>query len=217
MLLYKYRSLASIELVLDILVNERLYCAPYNRLNDPFEGQFFYQRPKSMSNTAEPERDPYLGKPIPRLSTDIADLVMNDSEHRICSLCRDKSSVQMWSLYGDGHKGVAIELDFSGIEHAAKKVDYKPSLISTAPSLFSDNIDTILTTKTCHWEYEKEYRVIAQCAFFPVSGRIRRILVGQRADPQQIELLQKITGSKYQYERGHLDAESIRVVFPGND
>jgi len=38
MILYKYRSLEQFEYVLDILLNERLYCSYYKDLNDPLEG-----------------------------------------------------------------------------------------------------------------------------------------------------------------------------------
>ncbi len=38
MILYKYRSLANFEHVLDIILNQRLYCSTYPELNDPFEG-----------------------------------------------------------------------------------------------------------------------------------------------------------------------------------
>jgi len=42
MKLFKYRSLRTMEFILDIFLNERLHCAPYSELNDPFEGMFFY-------------------------------------------------------------------------------------------------------------------------------------------------------------------------------
>ena len=41
MKLYKYRSLRrNLDFVLDILLNERLYCANYTALNDPLEGYY---------------------------------------------------------------------------------------------------------------------------------------------------------------------------------
>ena len=40
--LYKYRSLANWKFVLDILVNGRLYAAPFSELNDPMEGRLYY-------------------------------------------------------------------------------------------------------------------------------------------------------------------------------
>ena len=40
MILYKYKSLADLEHVLDIILYERLHCSTYDKLNDPFEGLF---------------------------------------------------------------------------------------------------------------------------------------------------------------------------------
>ena len=37
---YKYRSLENLDRFLDIIVNNRLYGAVYNTLNDPMEGKF---------------------------------------------------------------------------------------------------------------------------------------------------------------------------------
>ena len=41
-LLFKYRSLENWRWLLDILVNNRLYAAPFKDLNDPMEGRYFY-------------------------------------------------------------------------------------------------------------------------------------------------------------------------------
>ena len=40
--LYKYRSLENWKLALEIVVNKRLYAAPFHALNDPMEGRYFY-------------------------------------------------------------------------------------------------------------------------------------------------------------------------------
>ena len=45
MKLYKYRSLHNLEFILDVLLNERLHCAPYTKLNGPFEGVFYTAYP----------------------------------------------------------------------------------------------------------------------------------------------------------------------------
>lgn len=37
---YKFRSLENIKRFLDILINERLYAARYDKLNDPMEGSY---------------------------------------------------------------------------------------------------------------------------------------------------------------------------------
>jgi hypothetical protein len=39
---YKYRSLASLDFVLDILVNGRMFASSFESLNDPMEGAYLY-------------------------------------------------------------------------------------------------------------------------------------------------------------------------------
>jgi len=40
MTLFKYKAPTPFEHIADILINERLFCCPYYRMNDPFEGVF---------------------------------------------------------------------------------------------------------------------------------------------------------------------------------
>ena len=40
MIFYKFKPVEQLAHLLDIVVNERLYCEHYEALNDPFEGQF---------------------------------------------------------------------------------------------------------------------------------------------------------------------------------
>lgn len=37
---YKFRSLQNLRFFLDIIINERLYAAKYDELNDPMEGAY---------------------------------------------------------------------------------------------------------------------------------------------------------------------------------
>ena len=127
MKLYKYRSLAEyIEHTLDILLNERLHCAPYDELNDPFEGVFLsvahIPRNMAFSNDARTwirlwgasycQITKIIGKyPIP-------------GGTRVCSLSASLSDVRLWSHYADGHKGIAIEIDFEGMKDQPLEVEY---------------------------------------------------------------------------------------------
>jgi hypothetical protein len=40
-LLYKYRSIANLRFFKDIVINRRLYAAPFRTLNDPMEGLLY--------------------------------------------------------------------------------------------------------------------------------------------------------------------------------
>jgi hypothetical protein len=220
MLLYKFRPLSNLEFILDILVNERLYCAPYCELNDPFEGQFFLDQSEFTNATSSAGADinPYTGEPVvtPKVTHDVEILSFNDFQHRICSLSESFSSVQLWSLYAEGHAGIAIEIDFTGFGGVLKPVNYVEKLASARMSFLGESVETVLTTKTKHWAYEEEQRVIFSGKYLPIPGRIKRVLVGTRACPDLIALLKKITGDRYPYLRGNLDGENIKVEFPTN-
>src|SRR5205823_14520369 len=42
MLAYKFRSASEMQHAFDILINQRLHCSDWRKLNDPMEGQFGY-------------------------------------------------------------------------------------------------------------------------------------------------------------------------------
>jgi hypothetical protein len=89
--LYKYRSFENWRLLVDILVNHRLYAAPFKDLNDPMEGRYYFFSDE-------------LSKAFRRL------VPARKDEWRICSLTSNPSSTLMWSYYSGGHTGVVLGL-----------------------------------------------------------------------------------------------------------
>ncbi len=45
-MLYKYRGIKELRYFVDIILNQRLYAAPYFDLNDPMEGHYLYEKGK---------------------------------------------------------------------------------------------------------------------------------------------------------------------------
>ena len=109
--LYKYRSLENLEHVLDIILNERLYCSPYDKLNDPFEGLFMSEIHGNFSQNV------FSGGIF---KTDecknIGETLLGFSKSKICSLSSSINDVRLWSLYSDGLKGIVIEVEFDSKE-----------------------------------------------------------------------------------------------------
>lgn len=209
MLLYKFRSFDELEYLLDILVKERLYCCEYRRLNDPFEGMFYsiYYRGyvPGLALTAS--------RPLDELKTQsVDDLLVEAKEKHVCSLSSDFSDVRLWSLYAGGHTGVALEIDFSGIESDVKRVTYLSELPEYGMTLLTNPAASdVLTKKTKHWEYENEYRIIGESQYYPIPGRIRRILAGPRARPERLELLHRVTNERVEIVETRLDFKTITV------
>jgi hypothetical protein len=210
MLLYKFKPISPLEHVLDVVANERLYCAPYESLNDPFEGQF-------QARLVRPTRfvaGSRVGEPLRRFTEkrSIAELPFGVKEMKVCSLSGAPSEVRLWSLYADGHKGLAFEFDFSGIENLVHAVKYASALPEFGDTLLTlPNPVEVLTYKTDHWEYENEYRVIGSNQHFSVEGRLKRIILGWRAPDEILDLLRKVVPAQLTIARAQLDHDAVRV------
>lgn len=205
MLLYKYRSIQRIEHLLDILLNERLYCAEYFALNDPFEGQFRAIVPDlDFFYTLQPKR-----RTVPM---DIANLPLEPTKVRVCSLSRDPSDVRLWSLYADGHKGVAIEIDFAGIEASLIEVKYRTPLPEFGTTILAGtSAEEVLGYKTDHWKYEQEYRVITDQPHVSIQGRVKRVVFGVRTPVEIADLLSKVRPKEIAYVHASLDHSGLLV------
>lgn len=136
-ILYKYRKLSTAEDVrrfFDIIANGRLYAAPLEKLNDPFEGAF------SLSGISK--------KRARELKQDLKNTL-------VCSLTTVKDNKIMWNAYADSFSGCCIELE---VPRQGKwrplGVEYKDKLPNAT------NVDDILSVKSQGWRYEKEVRYV---------------------------------------------------------
>lgn len=90
------------------------------------------------------------------------DMVTGFSEEfRVYCFGTDAGNLLMWSHYADGHKGICIEFNTNNnVIGTAYRVEYS----NEYPVWRLDNPDRMsyLLTKADVWEYEKEYRLIAQ-------------------------------------------------------
>lgn len=209
MLLYKFRTLKNIEFALDIILNERLHCASYNQLNDPFEGLF---HTVLYSYNYPPNYPLFFNTNEVKGVREVNDLPIKLRHCKICSLSKNLNDVRLWSHYADGHKGIAIELDFCEIESDVHKVNYVEKL----PEFEDTNLNSLspielLTFKTKHWEYEEEYRIIDKKDYYPIKGRIKSIYAGHRTSKLHASLLDKIIPKQIPIIPNELNTERIIV------
>jgi hypothetical protein len=205
MLLYKYRSFERFERLLDILINERLYCPEYKDLNDPFEGVFYSLiKPNALGRASGTFKNLSVQQTVDNLTF--------PEERRVASLSATASDVRMWSLYGGDHKGVAVELDVPEHTPELYQVTYRDELVHTAVGLLGPITTDILKHKTHHWSYECEYRIITKSNWHSIAGQIKRVLVGPRASDSNVELLEKIVGHRFPIFRMKLDSRTLSVV-----
>ncbi len=140
MVLYKYRSLQNFERFVDILINRRLYAAPFLNLNDPMEGRYVFT-------------DGTRSKTLIRR-------IRSEDNLRIVSLSRTWNSTLMWSHYADSHRGVVVGVKLSDPRHEAIPVQYVSELSRPSGDNHAERAVAILGQKHEFWKYEKEYRVI---------------------------------------------------------
>jgi hypothetical protein len=157
-ILYKYRSLDNFRNFVDIILKNRLYAAKYKDLNDPMEGQYYYQ-------TGE-------------LNRDIRNKLLEEKgELRLCSLSKVNDNQLMWSHYTNGQRGVAIGLRIDETEYTVKPIQYN-GLASIRNQDFNDQTAIeILSHKLEVWNYETEVRAFVRDKHF-INIKIEEIITG---------------------------------------
>lgn len=172
-MLYKYRSLESFETFVDIVLNERIYAAPYFDLNDPMEGLYRY-----TEGTINQQL--------------IRDIKGQKEKLRICSLSRNCISTLMWSHYANSHKGVAIGVEVSPHQEV-RGINYEGmSFVQNATKIGShETAKKILTYKLNSWIYEDEERVFVTSGNY-AKVRILEVVLGANISDKHKALVRKL-------------------------
>ena len=126
--------------------------------------------------------------------------------YRVYCLTTKPGCPLMWAHYADHHRGACLEFDMRKLDLcAAIQVQYTEMY----PSFhLNDGKDlSPLYTKSFHWQYEEEYRLIAQeeSSAFPVdtmitsnqlyhlrAGSLTSIIIGARASEQDRRTIREI-------------------------
>ncbi len=191
MKLYKYKSLANLWHVLDVVVNQRLYCAHWSRLNDPLEGRY----------------EVYLGKKSHKIESIMIDRIEQARDgFRIASLSANATNFLLWSHYADGHKGIAIEMDIPEDHPDLTKVTYSPfSSVFSKKAQTEEDMRHLFNSKGEEWEYEEEYRIIVDRPYFDLPEKPSRLLLGPMANEEHVALLQKVIADRIEIVAMEID------------
>lgn len=158
---YKYKSLNgdNWKYLLDIILNNRLYCAKYNQLNDPMEGYYLSKEnlPQELRNYIRNQKGSY----------------------RICSLAQEDSNKLLWAHYADGFKGIVIGLK---TKELVNSVNYD-GLHELNDLLINPNqdISSLFFHKLNEWRYENESRILLRNRKF-INIKVVEIIFGLRVD-----------------------------------
>lgn len=176
------------ERVLDIVFNNHLYCARWDKLNDPMEACYeVYAKNESDKRIMDQKIKAEL------------------NYWRIAALGSSYKNFLLWSYYADGHRGIAIEIDIP--------LDNRPYLepvkYDWSTTVFSHIDQTeysmrhLLFYKREEWQHEEEYRIIIRSEnndsygeYFTLQNPIKKIYIGARADKGQVEILNRALGGK---------------------
>jgi hypothetical protein len=170
--LYKYRGIKEFRYFVDIVLNSRLYAAPYFELNDPMEGHYLY---------SEGELDSY-----------VRDLIKGQKgQIRLCSLSRTSTNELMWSHYAEGHRGVAIGVEISSSEYDVRGVEYGPLPWINQQDIHNSTGKEILSHKLEVWKYEEEVRAFTSKKQY-VDVNVKEVLLGQSMSTQDVGFIRKL-------------------------
>lgn len=167
MILYKYIDNASLDRFFkDGYISIKF--TPHSEFNDPFESYGYALDDES-----------------------VASLTMRyEINQNLACLCLSKNplNVLMWSHYADKHQGfvVAIDTEKAGFDDEAKclitapkgEIVYLESRIKSKLKISQENIyDTdiiskLLLTKSLHWKYEEEIRIIKKTNLLQKQGTV---------------------------------------------
>lgn len=222
---YKYRSMATpidTERTLDILDNQRLYCAAPGSFNDPYECHCLleFDAPEDIKNNRAIEQ---LRHEFPGLTHEehvrMAPAKWRDLEARkrgafrnhlqrsagVVSFGGRPDIPLMWSHYAGSHDGICLEFRASTESHVdlfgqilqVRYVSAPPviNFYSTSPQ---ERLHAYVLTKAKHWEYEEEWRYVAPAApanrlITVPDGLLTAVILGARiSDPNRREVLKRL-------------------------
>lgn len=217
MKLYKFRSFENIEFTLDIIMNERLYCAQHNNLNDPFEGLFSTREWKGgisrpvVRSVIRPVIRSVIRDGKQTVYKTLDELPSMGNNTRVCSFSSSMVDVRMWSLYAASHSGCVIEIELDESEELVE-VRYEKGLIQFKEKLTENTtaID-ILSFKTDHWQHEKEFRIISSEEYFSVKGKITGIFLGVRTQDIHKDIVVRSTPIDIPIYNTKIDEDRVEI------
>lgn len=144
--LFKFMSKNTFIEYLNLHLDGKTYVTDWQSVNDPMEGFFRYK----LSDD------------------DYANLVVGQkTTYKLSCFTKTFNNYLMWSHYADKHQGVCLEYDVNPASldqrYILECVTYSNQLPQMDTALpMEEQAKIFLLTKTYHWRYEKEVRLLFQ-------------------------------------------------------
>ena len=137
-----------------LLNKDLIFLCKFNKLNDPFEGNFLHN-------------DELYQKREMTLEIDNS----YQEEYRVACFSEDNANAPMWAFYADNHKGICIEYDLHENSHfkdfclpvqyvtKTNNTDLTETLLDDEDPLNVQSLE-LFVKKAKYWSYEREWRLI---------------------------------------------------------
>jgi hypothetical protein len=183
--LYKYQACPAddherSEWVRQVFVEHQLFFASRTSFNDPFDCRVpsFLEIPgtilkrfveefvdRKFPNSAEAEKVERMARLMSVSALEGLRKGLQEEVDRAGIVCFSKvrNDILMWAHYADKHRGLSLEFDgsdnclFFGEAQPVEYEDYTPIPLSEDKER---QMTRIILTKSRHWSYEQEYRII---------------------------------------------------------
>ena len=216
--LYQYQPCN--ELTMANIINSVIHLGSPSRFNDPFDCTFTFPPPTTeqlpllrkslLDNGSEPlpESDAELASLVASRHNATYQLIKSETIDKLGVCCLSEhhpesdGSFLMWSHYANKHYGFCLEFDTAKKPFStAKYVDYVDAFpcvdiqrIQIEDRISEDDRDKCLGTKSTHWEYEKEWRLISQKAGYEEynPSQLTAVYFGFRMSDVELNAISKV-------------------------
>jgi hypothetical protein len=189
---HKHERQLQLEYAIDIIAQHRLYVSPPTSFNDPFdcrenlsfEGSEEQKLERAVQKIMKDK--PSISISEARLAapnrlriveqhgrTQIKALIEN--QLGIVSFAGSRDNLLMWAHYANAHRGIVIEFDANKLsgDTSLRSVDFfgealQVQYVETLPTtnFFTEDsvkqVKKLLLTKSSHWKYEQEFRMVVK-------------------------------------------------------
>lgn len=207
MTLYKFKPLTDFEFVADIIMNDRLYSAELDNLNDPMEGLFQY--------------DHGIDRKI------VEGIFTAKKQYKVCALTEDFKNPTLWAHYADSFNGICIEIEVDEDIITPHKITYIRDILLIShdrsdklmgepqPDAAEMAIQS-LTRKFKDWEYEQEFRLLNSngTPYIESGIKVKSVLFGLRTSIMYQDIIRKIVPEGVALYYTTIDSKSQVERFP---